>query len=358
MKVLQLIDSLEPGGAERVAVNIANALSKNIDVSYLCVTRAEGLLKETIFKNVNYKFLDKKSATDINAFFDFYKYVKKEKIDIIHAHSSSFFLATFIKIFYRKVAIVWHDHYGNSDFLEERKFKILRFCSAYFGHVFSVNTKLESWAKKKLQVKSISYLPNFAVLNNTESITKLKGEDGKRMVCLANLRPQKNHFTLIKTFELVNKKHPNWSLHLIGKDFNDDYSESIKNLITQLELTNSVFIYGSCMDTFSILKQSSIGLLSSISEGLPIALLEYGLIGLATVTTNVGQCSEVVLNDVNGFVVKPNNITEMAKALGLYIENENLRLQHGIALRTHVETFFSEKFIIEKIKTIYDTLCV
>jgi hypothetical protein len=45
MKVLQLIDSLEGGGTERVAVNLANALSLNKERTFLCTTRKEVPLK-------------------------------------------------------------------------------------------------------------------------------------------------------------------------------------------------------------------------------------------------------------------------------------------------------------------------
>ncbi|WNH09649.1 hypothetical protein [Thalassobellus suaedae] len=65
MNVLQLIDSLHAGGAERVALNYANALVPKIETSYLCATREEGLLKESLSKDVPYIFLNKKSALDL-----------------------------------------------------------------------------------------------------------------------------------------------------------------------------------------------------------------------------------------------------------------------------------------------------
>ena len=52
MNVMQLIDSLEAGGAERVAVNYANILANQVRNSFLCATRAEGILKISIGKNV------------------------------------------------------------------------------------------------------------------------------------------------------------------------------------------------------------------------------------------------------------------------------------------------------------------
>ncbi|GAL61464.1 glycosyltransferase [Algibacter lectus] len=91
MKVLQLIDSLEAGGAERVAVNYANGLVHMIDASYLCTTRAEGLLKGELNKDVGYLFLNKKKTIDVKAIKRLHQFIKNEDIDIIHAHGSSFF---------------------------------------------------------------------------------------------------------------------------------------------------------------------------------------------------------------------------------------------------------------------------
>ncbi len=59
IRVIQLIDSLEPGGAERMAVTIANTFGNQLAFSGLVVTRLEGSLKETINSNVEYLFLKK-----------------------------------------------------------------------------------------------------------------------------------------------------------------------------------------------------------------------------------------------------------------------------------------------------------
>ena len=67
MKVLQLIDSLNSGGAERVAVNFANALVNKIEKSYLCTTRQEGVLKLNLNSQVGYLFLQKRSVIDFKA---------------------------------------------------------------------------------------------------------------------------------------------------------------------------------------------------------------------------------------------------------------------------------------------------
>jgi glycosyltransferase involved in cell wall biosynthesis len=356
MKVLQLIDSLEAGGAERVAVNYANGLLDIVDASYLCATRAEGLLKDDLNNNVGYLFLNKKKTIDIKAIRFLHQFIKNEGIAVIHAHGSSFFLATIIKLLHPKLKLVWHDHYGKSEFLAQRPKQVLKFCSRFFNHIFSVNSKLEVWAKTTLKAKSVSYLPNYAVKNNNPLTTKLQGVEGKRIVCLANLRPQKDHLTLLKAFKAIINNEPTWTLHLVGQDFNDDYSQSIFDFINLNKLERSVFFYGSCKDTSAILQQCTIGVLSSKSEGLPLALLEYGLAGLPVICTAVGDCNLVVYNAKEGLLIEPQNSVALKNSIIEYISNGEKAKLAAACLKRKVENQFSEDLVLMKIKTIYQTI--
>jgi len=67
IKVLQLIDSLDIGGAERMSVNIANALSSSGIKSFICATRKGGDLESMLDKDIELLILDKKATLDIKA---------------------------------------------------------------------------------------------------------------------------------------------------------------------------------------------------------------------------------------------------------------------------------------------------
>ena len=345
MRVLQLIDSLQTGGAERVAVNIANALVSKIELSYLCVTRAEGLLKESIDTQVKYLFLNKKKTIDFKAIKKLNNFVKNNGIDIIHAHSTSFFLATIIKTFNKNIKIVWHDHYGNSAFLEQRSYRMLKKCSRYFSIIYSVNAALQDWASIHLNCKKVSYLPNFAVVNKTKAKTTLNGVQNKRIIHLANLRAQKDHFTLFRGFSEVRKQYPDWTLHCVGKDFKDTYSNTLFQEIKALQLEKHVFVYGSKPDISNILCQSNIAVLSSKSEGLPIALLEYGLASLPTLATDVGNCDLVIANDTLGQLIPPVNATALTQALINYISDMKNAKTKGLNLKSHIMVNFSAQAV-------------
>jgi glycosyltransferase involved in cell wall biosynthesis len=355
MRVLQLIDTLNAGGAERVAVNIANSLSFEIDKSFICATRKEGILKENIDKNVDYFFLDRKFTLDFKAILRFKRFLKKNRISIVHAHGSSFFLASLIKILIRNIDIVWHDHYGNRKKASNVNNSILKFCSLFFKQIIAVNKELELWSKKHLWCGKVVYLPNFVMDYKSEiSNTILKGVDNKRVLCLANLRDPKDHENLIRAFSIVHKKYPEWSLHFVGGIYNDDYSKNIKSLILDYGLQECVFLYGSRPDVSSIIKQCEIGVLSSKSEGLPMALLEYGLNGLAVVVTDVGECKEVVSGF--GLLVTAEDYKALSNAIINYIKNVDRRIEDSKNFQKRVNEKFSSSAVIMKIVSLYKAL--
>ncbi|MDT8417732.1 MAG: glycosyltransferase family 4 protein [Lutibacter sp.] len=337
-----------------MAVNTANALADNGLESHLCATRQEGSLKANIRTEVGYLFLNKKSALDVKAIQKLISYLKSNEISIIHAHATSYFTAFLVKLWLPETTIIWHDHYGNNENLQERKKFPLTLVSKTFKTVISVNNHLLQWAKQQLQAKYCQYLPNFAAFGpENPAITQLHGENEKRIVCLANLRSQKDHINLLKAFDKLRKKHTDWTLHLVGMDFKDAYSDEIKSFVAQHNLIPCVFLYGSCPDTQHILKQATIGVLSSKSEGLPVALLEYGLAKLPVVVTDVGECGVVVSNEKSGLVVPPSDENTLSEALILLAENEDIRKEFGENLCNNISSNYGAKSFITQLITIY-----
>ncbi|MGC6429633.1 MAG: glycosyltransferase [Jejuia sp.] len=353
MRVLQLIDSLNAGGAERLTVNYANALSSELELSCLCCTRHEGPLKEKINSNVGYLFLKKRNTIDILAIIRLLKYLRKKRIQIIHAHATSFFLASIIKIVRPEIKIIWHDHFGKSEFINHRKKSIIKLCSPLFSQVIVVNHILKKWCLKHLRVSKVTFLPNFAVQDSLNGSTKLKGVNGKRIIHLANLRPQKDHNTLIRAFIMVQKHCNDWTLHCVGKDFYDGYSRKIKHDIRDYGLENKVIFYGSKSDIGNILGQANIGVLSSKSEGLPLALLEYAIAGLPVVATKVGDVPLIISNEQEGVLVEPEHAKLLSEALIRLIKSSELQKQLSSKLNKKVLKNFSEVKVIQQLLGVY-----
>ena len=355
LRVIQIIDSLNLGGAEVLAVNIANGLQEVNVKSFICSTRKEGLLRENIKDDVGYLFLNRKSTVDFFAIFKLIKYIKKNRINVIHAHSSSYFISICVKLLLPKIKIIWHDHFGNSDFLNKRKKFPLNVLSKFFSAIIVVNNKLFIWSKNNLKSKNVIFLRNFPVFNNQKFITHLKGVDNKRIVHIAGYREQKDHLNLLKAFKTCNDIHQDWSLHLIGKDYDDNYSKEIRNFIKKNRLENNVFEYGACTDIKHILSQSTIGVLSSKSEGLPISLLEYGLSKLPIVTTNVGECNLFIKD--SRFIVPALNFEKLSEAISTIINSPEIQIDQGKNNFITVKEKFSIDVFMKNLIKIYNKNC-
>ncbi len=351
LKAIQIIDSLNVGGAEVLAVNIANGLLEQNIESHICVTRKEGALNKNLNRDVGYLFLKRTSTFDVKAVLKLKKYIQKNDIAVIHAHSSSSFMAFCLKMISPRIKIIWHDHFGNSEFLDKRRKYPLKFFSYFFHSIISVNSKLKDWAIKNLLSKKKYFINNFATFTNLGSATRLNGNENKKIVHLAGFRPQKDHLTLLKAFKIIIKEHPDWTLHLIGKEYEDAYSKRIKGFIKEYELEKKIFLYGVCSDIKYILSQATIGVLSSKSEGLPISLLEYGLAKLPVLVTDVGECANVIKH--KSAIVTPNRSDIFAKQLEQLISNKNLRKEISEQLHIEVINNFSKKKIIKKLINIY-----
>ena len=96
------------------------------------------------------------------------------------------------------------------------------------------------------------------------------------------------------------------------------------------------------------MNQSDIGILTSVSEGLPIAFLEYGMQPLPVVVTAVGELPNIVNNGVNGWLVLSNDAEFFCKALIALIADLSMRNRMALALQQTVLEGYSSKRVLQK----------
>ena len=350
--VIQIIDSLSVGGAEMMAVNIANGLSERKINSHLCVTRGEGLLKDKIDKEVSYLYLEKKWSLDVKAVIRLKKYILKNNISVVHVHSTSVFFCFFLKLFGLKSAIlIWHNHTGaNTKLVNGKKFKVLKKILNSYKYIINVSSDLNTWCELYLQFKNTQLLSNFPISNN-QKITRLKLETSNKIIILAALRKEKDHLNLFKAFKTIQQNHKNWTLHIVGKTYDDFTFNTLKKYLLEHNIEKKVFFYNTILDTSYVLSQADIAVLSSNSEGLPVSLLEYGLAGLPVVVTDVGECKKVV-GDF-GFVVPKENSETLANAILNYVEDEKIRELKAKQFQKHIFENYSEDAYFSKLLNLY-----
>ncbi len=157
--------------------------------------------------------------------------------------------------------------------------------------------------------------------------------DALLYVCVASLRPLKNHPLLLQAFTPVAMQLSNALLLLVGgaDRLNPDYSESLKQQAQQMGLDSRVRFLGSRSDVPDVLRASDIFVLSSDYEGNPLSVMEAMAAGLPVVSTAVGGVPELVTHGMSGLLTPAGDANALTEAMLKLGCDETLRTAMGRA---------------------------
>jgi glycosyltransferase involved in cell wall biosynthesis len=357
--VMHLVDTLEAGGAETVAVHLVNQLPRGKYVPYLCTTRREGPLAALVATDVGRLNLKRNARYDLAAIWRLAGFLRVHGVRLLHAHGPALFIARAAAALYGRSTVIWHAHYGGYVIDDWRHSTIYRLATSRIKGVITVNQDLAGWASCRLRVPStrVWYVPNPACLppGDTPAVDIVQGTD-VRIICVANFRPEKDHLTLIRAMALVVQESPGAHLFLVGDVRNAEYYRSVQREIYFRRLEPNISLLGPRHDVGAILKACHIGVLSSATEGLSVALLEYGMAGLATVATSVGQAVEVLDYGAAGILVPSAQPEILAQALSALVRSPEQRATLGCRFRMYVEKTYGPGPILRQVCQVYDTV--
>lgn len=158
-------------------------------------------------------------------------------------------------------------------------------------------------------------LPNTVVLQNHKIITA------------GRLSRQKNHRLLIEAFNIVHAHQPDYTLTIYGEG---EERTVLEKMITELFLSDVVFLPGNENKMFVRLQEAEIFVMSSDYEGMPNALIEALAMGLPCITTDYsGGRGTVIQNEKNGLVVERRNVEALANAMLLVIKDKKFAASLG-----------------------------
>jgi glycosyltransferase involved in cell wall biosynthesis len=353
--VAQVVDSLASGGTERFAVNLANTLAANGHESHLCSTRGEGPLADAVKPGVSRLRLNRSRAFDPVAFIEFARYLNRHRIEVLHAHSSAVFISMIASVLSTRPRIIWHLHQGKLADRSDAPLP-LRLASRKVAAVIAVNRPLAQWAIESLRMPPprVNYIANYVrppVLGGGDAA--FPGIPGFRIVCVGNLRPEKDTLSLLAAMTEVLREVPQAHLLIVGGSSDAAYSARVKEEVVTRRMEHAVTFLGPRDDVPEILQSCDIAVMSSAAEGFPLAMLEYGAAGLATVGTRVGACQEILDDGQAGLVVPPSNPNELASALLTLLKSPDLRQRLGAAFKARVEREYGEQKIVAEITDVY-----
>jgi len=165
--------------------------------------------------------------------------------------------------------------------------------------------------------------------------------ENKQVIFVGRFSEQKGLNYLIKTWEGVYKKHKDWTLHMYGEG---EQKAILLDLIEKADLTDAVVVHEPTRQIMEKYQESSIFLLTSRFEGLPMVLIEAQACGLPIVSFNCPWGpADIIKNGEDGFLVEYLNTDEAAHRVCQLIENDELRKRMGRQARINVQRYRRDK---------------
>ncbi len=150
---------------------------------------------------------------------------------------------------------------------------------------------------------------------------------------------------------VLDEKLPRQIILVIVGDGEDKYV--LANLVKNLGLEDNVFLVGFKEDASRLLSAFDVLLFTSIKEGLPYALLEYGAAGLPVVTTGVGGIPEIITDLKTGLIMRPREVNEVKNALHFALTNPEKMREFGVGLKRDISERFSFAVMLKETMEVY-----
>jgi glycosyltransferase involved in cell wall biosynthesis len=289
-----------------------------------------------------------------------------EAIQIVHAHQyTPFAYSLAARFFGRRPSVLFTEHgrfHPDHPSLKRRWFNNLlarspdRFV-AVGGSVRQALIDNEGLAPERIQVvyNGINLTPPANGSFERQAVRHELGaaDDDFVVLQIARLDPIKDHRTAIRALARVANRNPRIRLVIVG-----DGAEkaAIEREISSRSLGNRIVMLGQRNDVPRLLTSADAFLLTSVSEGIPITIIEAMSAGVPVVATAVGGMPELITDRVSGLLAQPGDVDAIADALDRLAGDANLR--KGLASRAKLDAknCFSEQRMIRDYDRIYQEM--
>lgn len=351
MKIAHVVDSLEVGGAEILVAQMCRAQRELGHEPSVYAIASLGPLGEQL-RREGFAVHANVARHLSNAVPTFYRNFRTARPDVVHLHNA---VPTIYAAFSAKLAgvrsIVSTRHGLLNPPLEMvagLKYSIAAaFCDWIVGICDATTTNLRSM--RTIQKRKIA-----RVYNGVAPIERVQSalwppKKGFTLLFVGRLAPVKNLGLLLSAFSVALRSRPDLSLWIVG-----DGSErgSLERMAQELKIDSRVTFWGQQLDVAHIFSAADAFIMSSVSEGLPLSLLQAFSLGLPAIVTDVGGMAEAVRLTNAGITVPPADSGAMAAAILRLVDDPSER-----AVFTQcAESGFRSRFSLTRMVNSYDQL--
>ncbi len=314
MKIAHVVDSMEVGGAEMLVSQLCRLQRERGHDPCVYAVAALGVLGERM-RTEGFAVQPNVGRHLPDATRNFFGIFKASRPDVVHLHNPT---PTIYAAMAARIAgvpsIVSTRHSlvaPPRDRVMELKYSIAaKFCDWIVGICEATTNNMKS-AHSAPERKIVR------IYNGTLALPRVAKEqsppkNGFTLVYVGRLEPVKNHVLLLNAFSAALSSMPDLRLWMVG-----DGSErkSLEKLAVELNIAAQVTFWGQQLDVAPFFSAADAFIMSSMSEGLPMSLLQAFSLGLPAIVTDVGGMAEVVRLAQAGLIVPVTHPEDMAKAI-------------------------------------------
>ncbi|MFC1514744.1 glycosyltransferase family 4 protein [Candidatus Omnitrophota bacterium] len=328
-RILFIITHLELGGAQKNLLDLVKGLDPESYSLWVCAGD-QGYLKKEFLKLSGLKLVFIPSLVrsinpvlDTIAFFKLLFFMKKNTFDLVHVHSpKASILGRWAAFFAGVPSIVYTVHgWPFHEFispLSSNFYIFLERMTALITEKIIVISRhdMDKALAAKIAPKDKICLIHYGVdLERFSRVFEKRNNgavDSKSIITVASLKPQKGLSYFLKMARSLLEESPGLRLIIAGDGPDRD---KVTRQLGALGLEGKVVLAGWVEDIAGLMAKSAVLVLSSLWEGLPLAVIEGAIAGVPMVVTDTGGLRDLVVDGENAMVVPPADEKALAGAV-------------------------------------------
>lgn len=367
IKILQIIDLLHWGGAQRMQVFLAEQLNAHdVELTVVSLNASGGspvpeYLRQHGARVVIFPF---PKFLSLGSFWKLFNFIRRERFDLIHTH------LTYANIFGTLIgrltgtpviASLRTAGYDSRYHRPLRQFIETTVVKYGAQRIMANGYAVAEFGRERFAPREIDILVNAidlpAPLADGERLAlrkELTGDPARPIVIsVGRLDLPKGFPDLIRSFVAVRKAHPRAALVIAG---DGPMSSELDALVQKLHLEDSIFLLGQRDDVPRLLEAGDLYVSSSHWEGLPVSILEAMASGLPVLATAVGDIPHLVVPEA-GVLISPRQPDELASEIISLLASPARLEQMGAAAREHIRKNYSSGIWVYKLLNLYASVC-
>ena len=358
--VLHLCESSDTGGAESVLTSLVGGLDKNQYQSVVCLLSEGWLSSELRKRNIETLVIPQPRSFDLAWMLRLHRLIRGRDIHVMHSHEFATNIYASMLSVISGVPVIATVH-GKNYYGDKWRRRVAYRFVARQSLMVAVSNDLRSFLEKRVGIARGRIRVVHNGIDTSHFVRRQETRSGIAGLGIRNDQPVigtvgnlfvvKGQIHLLRACQLVAKAIPDFVLLIAGEG---DQRRMLETEAAALGITNNVKFLGFRADVPALLQGMDIFVLPSLSEGLPLSVLEALALQKAVVATDVGGVGEILENEINGFIVPPCDPEALANKILLLLRQPQLAAKIGLAGRRTVETAFGLEKMVREYQTLYE----